>query len=229
MPKIQDAMVCIREDNVGLESVEYEFSKKHRPRKPPKRIDENAENATTLLINQHYKREMFKVVDRLVSDIDDINKYFSNIVLPVTALLPNNISKCTKQQVNNLCATFQNDLKDSDALSAEIEMMENYVEKSSARNLCEAAKCLHGKRHFYPSLAKAYQLASTIPVSAASNERSFSKLRLVKNYLRSTMKEDRLDGLMILSSASDILDSLDLDRIADSWSTCKTRKIKNLD
>ena len=241
MRQTQDAMVRIREDNVGLEGivaaaadkcksygidVEYEFSKKHRSRKLPKRIDENTGNATTLLFNQHYKREMFKVVDRLVSDIDDINEYFSNIVLPVTVLLPNKISKCTKQQVNNLCATFPNDLKDSDGLSAEIEMVGNYIEKSGARNLREAAKCLHGKRHFYPSLAKAYQLALTIPESVVSNERSFSKLRLIKNYLRSTVKEDRLDGLMILSCASDILDSLDLDKIADSWFICKTRKIK---
>ena len=241
MRQTQDAMVRIREDNVDLESTvaaaadkcksygtdaEYEFSKKQRPRKPPKRIDENTGNATTLLFNQHYKQEMFKVVDRLVSDIDDITKYFSNIALPVTVLLPNKISKCIKQQVNKLCATFPNDLKDSDTLSVEIEMMGNYIEKGGARNLCEAARCLHGKRHSYPSLAKAYQLALTIPVSVASNERSFSKLRLVKNYLRSTMKEDRLDGLMILSSASDILDSFDLDKIVDSWSICKTRKIK---
>ena len=108
-------MIRIHEDNVGLEGIvaaagekcksfgidiEYEFSKKHRPRKPPKRIDENTRNATTLLFNQHYKKEMLKVVDRLFSDIDDINKYFTNIVLPVTVLLPNKIAKCTKQQVN---------------------------------------------------------------------------------------------------------------------------------
>ena len=42
------------------------------------------------------------------------------------------------------------------------------------------------------------------------------------------MKEDRLDGLMILSSTSDILDSLDLDKIANSFSICKTKKIKIL-
>ena len=82
------------------------------------------------------------------------------------------------------------------------------------------------KTKFLPSLAKAYQLALTIPVSVASNERSFSKLRLVKNYLRSTLKEDRLDDLMILTSASDILDSLDLDKLSNDWSLRKIRKVK---
>ena len=167
---------------------------------------------------------MFKVVDRLVSDIEEVNEYLSNIVLPVT--IPKNIAKYTMQQVDKLCATFSDDLKNPDEMLADIEMMGNDIEKSDAKNLREAAKCLLGYQRFYPRLAKAYQLALTIPVSVASNERSFSTLRLVKNYLRSTMKENRLDDLMIISSAKDILDNLDLDNLAYSWSICKTRKIK---
>ena len=78
---------------------------------------------------------MFKVVDRLVSDMDDINNYFSNIVLPVTVLLPQKIAKCTEEDAENLCATFPGDLKDPDTLRAELEMMGNDIEKSGAKNL----------------------------------------------------------------------------------------------
>ena len=123
-----------------------------------------------------------------------------------------------------MSATFTNDLEDPDALLADIEMMANDIKKSGAKNLQDAAKYLLGKQHFHPSLMKAYQLVLTIPKSIASNELSFSKLRLVKNYLRSTVKEDHLDDLMVLSSANNILDFLDLDKIADSWSNRKTRK-----
>ena len=104
-------------------------------------------------------------------------------------------------------------------------MMGKDFKKSDAKNLLEATKYLFGYQRFYPCLAKAYRLALTIPVSVASNERSFSRLRLVKN-LRSTMKENRLDELMILSTANNILDNLDLDNLADSWSICKIMKIK---
>ena len=51
------------------------FQKKHCPRRPPKRIDKNTDNANATLFNQHYRQEMFKVADRLVSDIDNINEY----------------------------------------------------------------------------------------------------------------------------------------------------------
>ena len=145
MRQTRDAMLRIREDDLGLDGIvavaaekcksfgidaEYEFSKKHRRRRPPLRIDENTNNANVPLFSQHYRQEMFKVVDRLVSDIDDINKYLSSIVLPVTVLLPQKVPKCTKQQVDKLCATFPNDLKDPDALLADIEMMGNDIEKN---------------------------------------------------------------------------------------------------
>ena len=78
----------------------------------------------------------------------------------------------------------------------------------------------------YPHLLKAYQIAPTIPISVASSERSFSKLKIIKNDLKSTMTEDRLDALMIAACSIDILDTLDIDKLANAWAILKTRRIK---
>ena len=40
------------------------------------------------------------------------------------------------------------------------------------------------------------------------------------------MKEGRLDYLMVAACSNDILDRLDLDEVAESWSILKTRRIK---
>nr|CAI5836685.1 unnamed protein product [Callosobruchus analis] len=40
---------------------------------------------------------------------------------------------------------------------------------------------------------------TVLPVSTSANERSFSTLRRLKTYLRSTMKEDRPNGLASLN------------------------------
>ena len=104
--RIRDAILLIRNDEIGLDGILklavekcrsfgidplYEFSKNHRPRKVPKRIDENRDNFSALSFETRYVQEMFKVIDRLASDIKEIIAYLSKIVVPVTVLLPDKI------------------------------------------------------------------------------------------------------------------------------------------
>jgi len=69
-------------------------------------------------------------------------------------------------------------------------------------------------------------LAYTAPVTVTSNERTFSKLKLIKNHLRSTTSDERLNSLMILNTEKDILDNLDILKITERWATLKQRRIK---
>lgn len=61
----------------------------------------------------------------------------------------------------------------------------------------------------YQNAFLAYRVMLTIPVSVASAERSFSKLKLIKYYLRSSMSEDRLNGLAMRSIERDMVGKLD--------------------
>ena len=51
----------------------------------------------------------------------------------------------------------------------------------------------------FPAVRKAICTAMALPVSTCTVERSFSTLRRVKTWLRSTMTEDRLNGLCMIS------------------------------
>jgi hypothetical protein len=62
------------------------------------------------------------------------------------------------------------------------------------------------------------RLLCTALVTVAGNERSFSKLKLVKNYLRTTQSDSRLSDFLLLSSEKDIIDDIKLDIIAKQWS-----------
>ncbi|KAK3929531.1 Zinc finger MYM-type protein 1, partial [Frankliniella fusca] len=61
-----------------------------------------------------------------------------------------------------------------------------------------------GLKTIFPSLYIALKIAVTLPVTSASTERSFSKLKLIKHRLRSTMGQDRLEDLMVISCERDI-------------------------
>ena len=56
----------------------------------------------------------------------------------------------------------------------------------------------------YPNIQHLLQIIAILPVTTCSAERSFSSLRRVKTYLRSTMTEERLNGLTLLHIHQDI-------------------------
>jgi len=55
-------------------------------------------------------------------------------------------------------------------------------------------------RTMYPNIWELLQIFGVIPVSVASNERMFSTLKRVKTRLRTTMGEERLTGLTLIST-----------------------------
>jgi hypothetical protein len=71
----------------------------------------------------------------------------------------------------------------------------------------------------YPNVSIAYRILFTIPVTVASAERSFSKLKLLKNYLRSTMSQERLNGLATLCIEKKLLDEIDVNKIIDEFAS----------
>lgn len=66
----------------------------------------------------------------------------------------------------------------------------------------------------------------TSPVTVASNERTFSKLKLVKTHLRSTMNDDKLNFLLILGIEKDIVDQLDINKLVKLWFNVKQCQIQ---
>ncbi|XP_044133368.1 zinc finger MYM-type protein 1-like [Bufo gargarizans] len=77
----------------------------------------------------------------------------------------------------------------------------------------------------FPNIWIALRILLTIPVSVASGERSFSKLKLIKTYLRSSMSDERLTSLSVLSIENDVFKTLDLNSTIDEFAKAKARKV----
>ena len=61
-----------------------------------------------------------------------------------------------------------------------------------------------------------------MPVTVASVERSFSKMKIVKNRLRTRMDDERLYSLLSCTLETSILDELDNTEILEKWLNNKT-------
>lgn len=76
----------------------------------------------------------------------------------------------------------------------------------------------------YPNLYKMMCIAFTLPSNSATCERTFSAMRRINNWLRSTMNEERLSDLMVLFSESDIVKAMDYDKLANLFLSKGGRK-----
>jgi hypothetical protein len=80
---------------------------------------------------------------------------------------------------------------------------------------------LHGA---FPNVAIALRICMCLIVSNCSGERSFSKMAIIKNKLRSTLTDRRLTALELLSVESDVLNTVSFMDIIEQFATDKSRK-----
>ncbi|KAL4152830.1 hypothetical protein QTP88_000663 [Uroleucon formosanum] len=76
----------------------------------------------------------------------------------------------------------------------------------------------------FSNVEVALRILLTIPIASAGAERSFSKLKLIKNFLRNSLSQFKLAGLALIAIKSEIGDSLSLENILDTFAAQKARK-----
>ena len=67
----------------------------------------------------------------------------------------------------------------------------------------------------FPDLRRVLQLALTVPIANVAAERSFSSMRRIRTYVRSTMIEQRLSSIALLNIESELARNIDVDAIVD--------------
>jgi hypothetical protein len=80
----------------------------------------------------------------------------------------------------------------------------------------------------YPHLSSLYKVLSTLAVSSCSAERVMSRIRIVKNRLRSTMVDDYFSALLVLSAEKDVLDKIVINDIINRFAAMSTPLRKHL-
>jgi hypothetical protein len=75
-----------------------------------------------------------------------------------------------------------------------------------------------------PNLSIAIRILLTLPITVATGERSFSKLKIIKNYLKTMSTQNRINGLAMLAIEYELSNKLDLKEIIRDFAEKKVRK-----
>ena len=227
--------------NYGTEPL-ADFARLHRMRRPPRRFDDHPETASPLLnsITSYYRSEFYKFMDAVISTLDekfqslkDVFEPFLNVIDPdndakkLVATFPSVFSPDAAAAIHNeFKVFFEYFFRESDKSAENVSVQE--AQNSSENNVpitkvASIALTTSRKHGLFKTVAKVYQLFLTAAPSVCKNERSFSSLKRVKNYLRSTMSGDRLNDSMLLAVERDLTDRIDLKKRAIKWSLLKDR------
>ena len=82
----------------------------------------------------------------------------------------------------------------------------------------------------YPDVCRACMMYMTVglPVTVATEDRSVSKLKLIKNFLQSSMFEERLNSLALLSIENERTKNLDFKKIIFSSSSLMQKQDRKI-
>ncbi|XP_065645337.1 zinc finger MYM-type protein 1-like [Hydra vulgaris] len=129
-----------------------------------------------------------------------------------------------KDHCSNLAQTYKKDINENE-LFFECQQFKYYISKDehSFTEFYSTLKRDHLESTF-PNIEISLRIFLSMMVSNCTGERSFSKLKLIKNELRSTMLQERLNCLSLMSIESDVLLTNDFDDIIKEFSRKKSRK-----
>ena len=108
------------------------------------------------------------------------------------------------------------DMPSPSSLLSELKLWKKFWEQyEKSKKMClpeNIANCLkEADRDVYPNISTLLTIGCTLPVSSCEAERSFSGLRRIKTFLRSSMGIERLAGLALMHLHNDLI--IDEDKI----------------
>lgn len=198
--------------------------------KPKRMFDEIAVHEEIDNLQRKFEIQFFNVlVDRVSLEIQVRFNALQHFEQTYGFLMNIHASVLDEDNLKLSCCNLQiylNNIVDSDELFKEIKFMSSnlpshiYKAEEVFNNMCAT-----DLSSVLPNLYLAFKILLILPVSVASSERSFSRLKLIKSYLRSTMIQERLSSLAILSIEHKIANSINFDDVIDEFAFSKSRRV----
>ena len=151
----------------------------------------------------YYRRSLtIPFLDHLIKELEERFSSNAKVATSELCLVPSVMSKKDNWQASmkDLASLYKADLPAPLSLTTELHCWKRKFMHYESSKLPDGPidalnEC--GSRLF-PNISTLLKILSTIPVTSCEAERTFSALRRIKPFLRTTMTEDRLSGPTLL-------------------------------
>lgn len=186
-----------------------------RVRRPSRRYDTDSDAHIASSVEEHYRAAYFEVIDSAISQLSD---RFDKESPGLSAYLQLELMLISAVVDRTVCQKYP-ELNESD-LSIQLQMFRsqyNFDSVNSARQVLQTM-CPE-VRKLFTQVERLIRLMLVCPVSSCSAERSFSCLRRLKTWLRSTMSETRLNHVAVCNIHQDRLDGIDIVELGKAFAS----------
>ena len=157
-------------------------------------------NILIYLFSSHFRITFhYTCIDKVVSELQ--SRFEGNDQGVLCAL--GEIVFSRSPSINNIQTVSNFYGMESEMLSSESQSLKTYDcgDPCQRKNAAVMVKTMHqnGLHDILPVLYKVTSILATIPATSCSTERSFSALRGIKTFLRSTMGQDRLSSIAVIN------------------------------
>ncbi|XP_065652950.1 zinc finger MYM-type protein 1-like [Hydra vulgaris] len=173
-----------------------------------------------------------KILDVVINQLDNKFKGMQEVVQLFSCIHPNKLMVMKEREIISCAEAIQR--KYSEDITTEFplqmvmvkSMLHDEISKiSSIRELADLLIVkLSTIAASVPQVITALLLFLTLPVTVASAERSFSKLKIIKNYLQNTIGKERLSDLAIVSIEAKAAGKMEMKNIITDFANMKSRR-----
>ena len=192
-----------------------------RRRQPPRRLDDGASTVLHSDCESYHRIETwYAFIDIVTRQISE--RFSQDCFGPVenveTLLVRAAQGQAFHEELTRMMS-FYDDF-DYNALQAQLHIVGNIFNDAAPRTVLDVAKKLkatEGSFILLREIVRLTKLALVVPATSASAERSFSALRRLKTYLRSSTGQSRLNHLLLLNCHQERVDKLNIQNIAQDF------------
>ena len=190
-----------------------------RVRRPPRRVDDGAPQHVFASVKEYYRREYFEAIDIIKGELEQRfeqeNFLFAR---QVEELLLKSANAKAVDLPERMKSLYCNDI-DIEKLMVQLQLLPDAVKTTlldgipikqvtRIQTLCQVFNHQSSFKTLLSEVHNLLRIYLTIPVTTSTAERSFSALRRIKTYLRTSMSQARLNHCMLLHVLRERTDTL---------------------